>query len=134
MHTYDVNIGPYQWKDLITGLEFGVNIGAYLGSLPVNITSQSSSISVLAGTPVSLFVVAIGSLTITYQWYCNGAMIVGATSSTYSFYASSSKTYTCVVNNGFSSDTSSPIVVSVIDNPYRYNLFEVPSDLDRESP
>jgi len=135
MSQYFVNIGPYQSKS--AGSDYKVNIGPYQGELPAgsppNITSQSGDKVALNGTEVTLFVVATGSPTPTYQWYRNSVLISGATSSTYVFFPTFSDvgSYTCTATNAAGSDISDPIEVAVVSNSYRYNAFLLPLDPDR---
>lgn len=100
---------------------------------PPNITSQSGDKVALNGTEVTLFVVATGSPTPTYQWYRNSVLISGATSSTYVFFPtfSDAGSYTCTATNAVGSDISDPIEVAVVSNSYRYNAFLLPLDPDR---
>ncbi len=83
------------------------------------IDQPSSSVILCSGEPLSLSVIASGSV-LTYQWYLNGAAIVGATGSTYyvaSGKPSNSGDYYVVVTgtcNSVRSNTSS-VSVSIPD-------------------
>lgn len=100
---------------------------------PPIITAQSGAMVIPLGTPATLFVTATGIPSPTYQWYRNGVAIFGATSSTYLFYATAADdaSFTCIVTNVEGSVSSGQIAINVIENPYVYNMFNVPSDLGR---
>jgi hypothetical protein len=104
------------------------------------VVSHSSSANYTAGSAMSLNVVAAGYPTpLSYQWYKNGGIIVGATSSTYSnyvgFVVGSIETYYCKVDNSLSHPVDSDlIIITVIPNLYGHKLFNVPTDLSREIP
>jgi len=100
------------------------------------ITAQSSSTGIARGSEFSLSVTGEGSPSPTYQWYKNGNVISGETSSTLTKYWTDSDagTYTCVLTNAAGSTTSSSIVVTIVGNPYAYNLFDLPFDISRETP
>ncbi len=73
---------------------------------PVNVTA---SIGIIA----SIGVIAEGTDPLSYQWYKDGEVIVGATSATYSFLVAedSDGDYYCIVSNsiGYSKSTSSTV-------------------------
>lgn len=97
------------------------------------ITVQSTSHGVILNNYVTLSVTANGIPTPTYQWKLNGSIIDGATSSSYSFYATAlgSNTYTCVATNSEGSDTTDPIIITVVEAAFTYNLFNMQLDIDR---
>lgn len=106
---------------------------AILSIIPL-ITAQSGATGILLGASASLSITAVGTPTPTYQWYKNGSPISGETSTTLSLnfvVASDAATYTCIVTNGVGSDTSSSIVVVIMDNPYIWNLFNLTLDAGR---
>lgn len=85
------------------------------GLTPVAITSQPSNVSSSIGSNVSFSVTATGSPTITYQWYKNGTLISGATSSTLALtniQAGDIAGYYCVVSNSVNSIQSSTATLS----------------------
>jgi len=86
-----------------------------INSAPV-ITTQPVSQSVVAGSTVTLSVLANGSGTISYQWQKNATSISGATSSTYTISSTSvsdSANYSVVVTNSFGSVTSTVSTLTV---------------------
>lgn len=95
------------------------------------ITDQSTDTVVRKGEQVSLFITATGTPAPTYQWYKNDVSMSGETNSTLVFYTVSTATYKCKATNDAGEDESNPIVVTVVSNPYTYNLFGLPLDADR---
>jgi hypothetical protein len=88
------------------------------GAIP-EITSQPESVTNDAGQTVILSVSAVGSPTLTYQWYSNSLAISGATLSTLTL-ANTDTNYTgseyyVIVANAFGSDQSSN--AEVVINP-----------------
>lgn len=80
------------------------------------ITSQPVSLSISQGTTASFGVSAVGTNPITYQWYLNGQLIAGATSSTLSIANVQSVhagNYTAVATNSIGSTTSGVATLSV---------------------
>jgi sugar lactone lactonase YvrE len=80
------------------------------------ISQQPQSQTVTAGSSVQFSVTASGSPTVTYQWYFGGAVISGATSSTYNFsnaQATNAGNYTVVVSNAVTSVTSNVATLTV---------------------
>jgi hypothetical protein len=102
-------------------------------SIISSVVSQSSDTISLLGQLVTLGVTAAGAAPITYQWYKNGSPLSGETSDVLTFNSTTSTpgTYTCVVSNAYGSDTSNPIIVSNITNPYIWNLFNLTLDAGR---
>ena len=93
-------------------------------SLTVNyapsISQQSSGSTLCDGENVSLSVAALGSGTLSYQWYKDASQISGANSPVYPLYqlsASDAGTYYCVVSNSCGSVNSSNMVVNVNQSP-----------------
>ncbi len=79
------------------------------------ITTHPASITINQGDTTTLSVVATGDGTLTYQWYLNGALVDGATSSSHT--TGTAGIYTVVVRNPADSVTSNPATVSVIGLP-----------------
>lgn len=106
-------------------------LSTYLG-----ISAQSGDEIVPNGSALTLFVTVVGYPILTYEWFKDGAIISGATSSNYLFYPTFALAgiYTCVVTNAAGHVDSDPIVVTVVSNPYTYGFFNVPTDLSREIP
>jgi sugar lactone lactonase YvrE len=80
------------------------------------ITTQPSSQSVTAGNSVTFSVVATGTPTPTYQWRKDGAVISGATATSYAISSPASGdagSYTVVVTNAAGSVTSSSATLTV---------------------
>ena len=80
------------------------------------ITSVSSSLSILQGDSTSLSVQAQGKF-MTYQWYRNGVAVQGATQSTLSLQDLNASlnegNYTLVISNDWGSITSQPVALSI---------------------
>jgi len=73
------------FNKILTNSELSALESSQLIFLPVTVTiTSSASGAVCAGTNVTFTAVASNISTPTYQWYKNGAIISGATSSTYS--------------------------------------------------
>lgn len=72
-------------------------------TVPVSITADPQSQTVAAGNSASFSVSVSGTSPFAYQWYRGGAVISGATSSTYGFVTATGDngaTFYCVVTNG----------------------------------
>jgi pectin methylesterase-like acyl-CoA thioesterase len=83
------------------------------------ITAQPASVNLQPGAQLTLSVTAYGTPAPTYQWKKNGALIGGATSSTYSVPTASgadTANYTVVVTNTVSTVTSSVASVAVLSS------------------
>jgi len=95
--------------------------------------SQSGPTTASVGVHTTLFVVVDALPAATYRWYKNGNLIPGAITSIYEFFAGDQDagTYTCVASNVVGDAESSPIVVTVVRNPYHYNAFNRQIDQDR---
>ncbi len=124
------NIATYFPADSFTGKDY-FTFAAYDGSKnsrlatgtinvtavePPVITINPGSQTVLTGTGVSLVVSATSVATMSYQWYKNGAILSGATSSTYSISATTladSGSYYAVVKNAAGSVASSTATLTV---------------------
>ena len=93
--------------------------GTVITDSPPNILTQPQSQTVLAGTPVTFSVNAMGG-TLYYQWEFNGANIPGATASTYSLSSVQSANvgnYSVLVSSPTGSTLSSNAVLSLIAPP-----------------
>jgi hypothetical protein len=80
------------------------------------ISTQPSGQSLLVGRSFQLNVTASGSSPLSYQWLKSGAVIAGATASSYSVATASTAdtgAYTVTISNSFGSATSSPATVTV---------------------
>jgi len=83
--------------------------------LSPTISTQPNSLTIAQGSLASFTVISSGSGTLSYQWYVNGNLIIGATSSTYtinSTSASDAGTYTATVTNLAGSISSNAAVLS----------------------
>ncbi|MGD1030700.1 MAG: immunoglobulin domain-containing protein [Opitutaceae bacterium] len=81
------------------------------------ITAQPISQTVGYGGYANLSVAAVGSATLSYQWYDNGVAIPNANSSSYSISSAItaySGSYTVTVTNGAGSVTSTPAAITVL--------------------
>ncbi|MDB6123594.1 MAG: repeat containing protein [Pedosphaera sp.] len=88
--------------------------------VPLNITSQPSALSVVAGTAAIFNVAVLGTGPYSYQWKFNGVSLDGATNS--SLYlltttASQSGLYTVDIRNGTETVTSAPASLAVFLPP-----------------
>ncbi|MDI9867018.1 hypothetical protein QM480_21945 [Flectobacillus sp. DC10W] len=87
--------------------------------IPVDITVNPNSQAVCEGTPVTFSATATGDIT-GYQWYKNGAILTGATASTYSITAQTSMNgdkYTVVVKGTCGDKTSTEATLNVNAKP-----------------
>jgi hypothetical protein len=83
---------------------------------PVVLTTQPSALTVNAGDPATLSVVATGSAPLTYQWRKNGVSITGGTSASHTVreaLAGDGASYSVVVGNMVGSVTSANAVLTV---------------------
>lgn len=97
------------------GSKTSTSVSLTVQQVPV-ITSQPSSINVALGKSFTLSVSATGNPTPTYQWYKNGALISGATGSSYavsSATASSAGSYSVKVSNVAGSVISNNATVAI---------------------
>jgi len=104
-----------------------------LTNVAPEITEQDpeEDITVGSGEEVILSVTATGIPDPTYQWYKNDVIMSGETSDEWTIYPTSTATYKCIVTNIAGSDTSDPIIVTVVSNPYVWNPFDIPLDVSR---
>ena len=102
---------------VITNASSSVTSQTVYVALPVSITAQPSSQTVIAGSKATLTVTATGT-TPTYQWYLNGSAIAAATASSYTIsnvQSANVGTYTVVVSNATSSVTSQNATLSLLN-------------------
>lgn len=88
-----------------------------LAGVAPTVVTQPSNVSVTDGSAASFTVVFAGSPAPALQWYKNGALISGATSSTYSFVATAGDTgavFVCRGNNGVGADVPSNAAVLTV--------------------
>ena len=88
------------------------------GFKPVAATiTQPASVTVGSGQTATFSVTASGSGTLTYQWYKNGAAIIGATSSSYTtpptVASDTGAVFTVTVSNSAGTVTSGPATLTV---------------------
>ncbi|MFI5335262.1 MAG: immunoglobulin domain-containing protein [Opitutales bacterium] len=85
-------------------------------NVPPSITAQPAGQFALPGTGVSFSVTAIGSGTLSYQWYQGAGAIVGATGATYTIdpvTAGSAGDYSVQVANAYGTATSAAATLTV---------------------
>jgi len=96
---------------------------------------QPGDTTVLKGQLASFSVTAVGFPSISsYQWYKGDQILAGKTEEELEFYCdyADAGTYKCYVDNGVGEAVSSDsATLTVVDNPWRYNLFKLQSDVDR---
>lgn len=97
---------------------FPITVGA---ALPASAVNPVSSATLCHGNPVNLYVVSVAG-GLAYQWYVDGALITGATDSTYT--ADTAGVYTASISNGTCSLTltgsavvAPPTPVITLDTP-----------------
>lgn len=101
-----------------TNQTFVLNVQA--ANAPPTFSAQPANITVNRGDSTTLTATASGGGTLSYQWLKNGAIINGATSSSYTVpnaQASSAAVYSVRVSNAFGSVTSNGAVLSVLTPP-----------------
>jgi hypothetical protein len=89
----------------------------YVTNTPVSIATPPAPTSALEGGDVTLSVSAAGRAPFSYQWFKDGVLIPGATSSTLSFTGvntSDAAKYHVVVNNDIGSQTSADATLTVL--------------------
>ncbi len=87
-------------------------------SSPASITQQPSDIGICVGNTMRLSIGASASGSVSYQWYKDGARIVGATSSVYQKTATNDDvgTYICLVETACSGIWSQSVQVTIGDS------------------
>jgi hypothetical protein len=96
------------------------NLGIYGNNVPLGITAQPQSQTVLVGSPVQFTVQASGLPPFLYQWKRNGVNIPSATNNTYSIpsaYFTDAATYSATVSHLASTTNSADAVLTVIPQP-----------------
>lgn len=121
LNSGDHNLIP-EWIDYdIEGnnriLDGEVDMGAYETEDPnTAITSQPQDITACIGENFSLSIEAAGNGTITYQWYKDDNLIIGATNSTYQIISCANDDageYFCIVTSDCGSVTSNIAILTV---------------------
>jgi hypothetical protein len=110
------NTGNYQVQ-VGNGYSLTTSSGATLNIQPT-ITSPFTGATTIWGNSASIMVGAVGSGTLSYQWYFNGQAIVGATEPELSFSSiqiTNGGLYSVVVNSPYGSVTN--LAAQVIVNP-----------------
>lgn len=132
--TSDENSGG-TYKCVVTNVGGSDTSDPIVLSIYPEIIAQSGDTKSPLGTSITLFVTAIGYPANTYQWYKDGVVLAGRITASFSMYLTydDSGSYHCVVSNAAGATTSGSILVTVLENPYRTNLFNVVSDLSREA-
>ncbi len=109
----------------ISPLLFALACGGGGGSVSLpqapTITTQPASQSATLGNSTTFTVIANGSAPLTYQWYWNGALVTGATASTYStpvaVPSDNQSSFLVTVTNAVGSVTSTVATLSVNGSP-----------------
>ena len=81
------------------------------------ITAEPQSMALFEGRRAALSVTAAGSTPLSYQWYKNGGLVSGATTTSLLYYPVSTNnagTYTVVITNRYGSVTSTPPAVLTV--------------------
>ena len=132
--TSSSSIATVDASGLVTGVALGTAIITYSETNAVGCTATvydtinvtdllatstvtpSGSATLCGGSPVNLVVSTAGSTVgITYQWYMNGALITGATNTSY--IADTVGVYTVVLSNGGCSSVLTPVNVIAPPHP-----------------
>ena len=131
--TVDANSGGDYTCVASNGVEPDATSDAATLSIIPEITDQSSDTVIIMGQLGTLAVTAVGYPTLTYQWKKDGKVMIGETSSGLLLWGTLSNiaSYTCVVKNGVGEVTTASIVVTVINNPYTWNPFNLTLDAER---
>jgi alpha-tubulin suppressor-like RCC1 family protein len=91
----------------------------FVPQIPPSILSQTPGEVVLAGSTVTFGVTASGSSPLDYFWSRNGALISGATNSSYTLLnaqlSDSGSKFSCLVTNFYGSASSTNVSLKVID-------------------
>jgi hypothetical protein len=89
-----------------------VNAGAAIAA------QTPSNVEVFAGSSPTLFMDAVGTGTLQFQWTSNGNVISGATGSSYTVVnPQSAATYIGTVANAYGTNSTSPITLNVVPDP-----------------
>jgi acid phosphatase len=99
-----------------SGIAVSTSTSTPTATAPV-ITTQPTSQTLTAGQPATFTVAATGTTPLTYQWKKNGALISGATASSYSTGPTTASdngvAFTVTVSNSAGATTSSPATLTV---------------------
>ena len=91
----------------------------FVPGVPPTILSQTPNQIVLLGNTATFSVTAGGSVPLSYFWQRNGALIPGATNSSYALHnaqlSDSGSKFHCLVTNAFGSAASTNVSLKVID-------------------
>ncbi len=102
-----------------TNSSFGCPPQVYFNFGPMAVTQQPVGATVNELFPVNFTTKVDGSPSYAFQWYSNNVPVPGATAANYSFtplrYANGAQ-YHMIVNNGFSSATSSVVTLTVVSD------------------
>jgi len=104
----------------------------YTDFLPITITTQPQSISVVDGTLYTFTATAIGSGPRTIQWFSNDVAIAGANSLSYTAIAHAyldGSTFKVEVSNGGSDQTSDPATLTVTFDTVKPTIVDSGCDL-----
>lgn len=106
----------YTWTNSPYSVPVTLTISSSTAVAPT-ITSQPANAKVVTGQTATFNVAATGTAPIAYQWKMNGAMINGATSSTYVTpavtMANNNAQFTVDVSNNVGDATSNPAILTV---------------------
>ncbi len=98
-----------------------------------SITTQPSSITIIAGQTATFSVIATGTAPLSYQWSQNGSAISGATSSSYTTpaetIAANGTQFTVVVSNSVGNVTSNAATLTVNPAPVAPSITTQPSSV-----
>lgn len=102
----------------VAGTVISSNAVLTVSAAPVapSITTQPTNRTVLAGTNVTLAVIADGTGTLIYQWLSNGVALASATNTTLNFVnvqTNATAAYSVVITNSVGSVTSSVVALTV---------------------
>ena len=116
--------------DITCGGLWDLFVAKINGPLP-SFTAGFAEISVNEGDPWSLATGTLGVVPVTFQWFKNGVMLTGATSSNYGVAAASladAGVYVLKATNAYGSSTTQPVSVTVTDRlPDQVLTIEPPS-------
>jgi hypothetical protein len=106
-------------------------LGTLVANPPVWVR-QPEPATVFAGGSPTFYAVASGYPLPKYQWFKNGTLVAGATSSAYTFpnaqLTDSGATFRCVASNSFAQITSSSAALTVIASPAQPYLVAAMAD------
>lgn len=87
------------------------------GPIAPTIVTQPAGVSLVAGSPVTFSVTALGTPPLRYQWFFNGTPIPGATTTAYSLanaWTTNTGVYSVLVSNDYAGLLSSNALLSVV--------------------